>query len=96
MLTRGRRTIGNFSKYVHCSSVCADADNCVQYVNKYSASFWGTSFVKEMTRLNQFSGAFSSSIPASKETAAVGKNELNLTKEDANGTVVSNVAPGSS
>jgi trehalose 6-phosphate synthase len=24
----------------------------LQYVNKYSAAFWGTSFVKEMVKLN--------------------------------------------
>ena len=24
---------------------------CTQYVNKYSAAYWGTSFVREMTRI---------------------------------------------
>ena len=36
-----------------CPPLCM-ADPCVsftQYVNKYSAAFWGTSFVREMTRI---------------------------------------------
>jgi hypothetical protein len=53
----------------------------VQYVNKYSSSFWGNSFVKEMTKLTQRSSSFQSSlsVEAIEET-----NELKLKKEELN------------
>ena len=39
----------------------------MQYVNKYSAAFWGTSFVREMTRIEL--PAASSDSPAAPSTA---------------------------
>lgn len=52
-----------------------------KYINKYSAAFWGTSFVKEMTKLNPTSGPFSSTVPGSAEVEPIGKINLKLKKD---------------
>ncbi|KAI0768165.1 alpha,alpha-trehalose-phosphate synthase TPS1 subunit [Trametes elegans] len=53
-----------------------------KYVNKYSAAYWGTSFVREMTRIE---------LPESKvEPLKAGMAELHLKKEDARGSTIEN------
>lgn len=77
----------------------------MQYVNKYSAAYWGTSFVREMTRIElpeaKLEPVAESPIeeePAKPEEASHhtveelkgGLAELHLNKEDERGSVVSN------
>ena len=65
-----------------------------QYVNKYSAAFWGTSFVREMTKIN---------VPVDTAQAQAVKNdenhiaelkrgqaELKMKKEDSKGSEIVN------
>ncbi|EMD31327.1 glycosyltransferase family 20 protein [Gelatoporia subvermispora B] len=54
-----------------------------KYVNKYSAAFWGTSFVREMTRINT-----PEETPARVEKVAAGQAELRVRKEDARGSAL--------
>lgn len=77
----------------------------VQYVNKYSAAYWGTSFVREMTRIElpeaklepvaespieeEPAKAVDSAHPTVEELKG-GLAELHLHKEDAKGSVVQN------
>ncbi|KAL1949339.1 hypothetical protein VTO73DRAFT_8220 [Trametes versicolor] len=76
-----------------------------KYVNKYSAAYWGTSFVREMTRIElpeaklepvaespieeEPAKAVDSSHPTVEELKG-GLAELHLHKEDAKGSVVQN------
>ncbi|CCM04265.1 uncharacterized protein FIBRA_06434 [Fibroporia radiculosa] len=52
-----------------------------KYVNKYSAAFWGTSFVREMTKLQTPESQ-------SAETQKGGQAELNVRREDLKGSKV--------
>jgi len=65
-----------------------------KYVNKYSAAFWGTSFVREMTKLSQAASSFPAGIPSGQETPSTEKSELKLKKESVDGTIVNEVTVG--
>ena len=55
----------------------------MQYVTKYSAAFWGTSFVREMTKLN--AAAQEDGAPSAQKD---GQAELQLKREDMRGSSV--------
>ncbi|EJF64555.1 alpha,alpha-trehalose-phosphate synthase TPS1 subunit [Dichomitus squalens LYAD-421 SS1] len=72
-----------------CEAVTMDAETRAEnhrklfkYVNKYSAAYWGTSFVREMTRIE---------LPNSEPKPELkgGQAELHLRKDDLRGTVLS-------
>jgi len=67
-----------------------------KYVNKYSAAFWGTSFVKEMNKLSQAAATFPPTIPSGQGTPTAEKSELKLKKEGVDGVLVNEVTNGSS
>lgn len=61
-----------------------DAHGSLQYVNKYSAAFWGTSFVGEMTKIPNPEEV--ESVEELKEYAEKGgQAELTINTEDAGG-----------
>lgn len=62
-----------------------NADVCVQYVTKYSAAFWGTSFVREMTKIRPAPAlALSPTSPTSPTSASANSNSNANTNANAN------------
>lgn len=57
----------------------------MQYVNKYSAAFWGTSFVREMTKIPEPEGT--ETMQELKDTSDMGgQAELKIKTEDLGGS----------
>jgi len=59
-----------------------------KYVNKYSAAFWGTSFVREMTKLATPEQLATAGKGATGKAEKGGQAELTTKEEDAKGSVI--------